>query len=127
MPPLHKPTVEQRKVVQAMSAYGLTHEEISNVIGIDRNTLAKHYRPELSKAEATANAKVAERLYDKAMSGDIKAIMFWLERRGGDPWRHKPLVQIVPGDFTIDMNPTNAMEMLPEQIVMPEEINDDDN
>ena len=112
--PAHKPTVDQRKMVEAMSAYGIPQDDISLVVGIDRNTLAKYYRQELDQASAKANAKVAERLYDRAINGDVKAMMFWLERRGGDAWKNKPVVQLVPGDFTIDMNPVDMLA-LPEE------------
>lgn len=109
--PPHKPTIENRRMVEAMSAYGIPQDDISAVVGIDRNTLAKYYRQELDQASAKANARVAERLYDRAMEGDVKAMMFWLERRGGETWKHKPVVQLVPGDFTIEMNPTNFLEL----------------
>lgn len=111
--PAHKPTTEHRRMVEAMSAYGIPHDDISAVVGIDRNTLAKYYRQELDQASAKANAKVAERLYYRAINGDVKAMMFWLERRGGDAWKNKPIVQLVPGDFTIDMNPVDMLA-LPE-------------
>ena len=101
-------------MVEAMSAYGIPQDDISLVVGIDRNTLAKYYRQELDQASAKANAKVAERLYDRAINGDVKAMMFWLERRGGDAWKNKPIVQLVPGDFTIDMNPVDMLA-LPEE------------
>ena len=115
--PAHKPTAEQRRTVEAMSAYGIPQGDIALVIQIDRNTLAKHYRRELDEATAKANARIAERLYARAIKGDVKAMMFWLERRGGDAWQQKPVVQLMPGDFTIDMNPVEALA-LPE---------DDDN
>ena len=98
-------------MVEAMSAYGIPQDDIALVIQVDRNTLAKHYRQELDQASAKANAKVAERLYSRAIDGDVKAMMFWLERRGGDAWKHKPVVQLVPGDFTIEMNPANFLEL----------------
>tara|TARA_R100000306_G_scaffold61305_1_gene63478 strand:- start:829 stop:1188 length:360 start_codon:yes stop_codon:yes gene_type:complete len=110
--PAHKPTTDQRRMVEAMSAYGIPQEEIAVVVAVDRKTLAKHYARELAEATAKANAKVAERLYDRAMEGDVKAMMFWLERRGGDAWRNQPVVQLIPGDFTIDMNPVNDMPII---------------
>ena len=113
----HKPTADQRRMVEAMSAYGIPQDDIALVIQVDRNTLAKYYRRELDEATAKANAKVAERLYDRAINGDVKAMMFWLERRAGDAWRNKPVVQLMPGDVTIDMNPV-------ELLALPE---DDDN
>jgi hypothetical protein len=109
--PAHKPTSDQRRMVEAMSAYGIPQDDISAVVGIDRNTLAKHYRQELDQASAKANAKIAERLYSRAIDGDVKAMMFWLERRGGDAWKNKPVVQLIPGDFTIEMNPANFLEL----------------
>jgi len=107
----HKPTADQRRMVEAMSAYGIPQDDIALVIQVDRNTLAKYYKQELDQATAKANAKVAERLYDRAINGDVKAMMFWLERRGGDAWKHKPVVHLVPGDFTIEMNPANFLEL----------------
>ena len=108
-----KPTDQQRRMVQAMSSFGIPQTEIAAVVQIDRSTLAKHFRMELDTATAQANARVAEMLYKRAVEGDTRAAMFWLERRGGDEWRNKPVVQLVPGDFTIDLNPvTEDIPML---------------
>ena len=35
--PAHKPTTDQRRMVEAMSAYGIPQDDISAVVGIDRN------------------------------------------------------------------------------------------
>ena len=94
-----------------MASYGIPHADISSVIGLERKALERHYETELANATAEANTKVATRLFDRAMDGDVKAMMFWLERRGGDAWRNKPVVQLVPGDFTIDMNPADFLEL----------------
>tara|TARA_R110000772_G_scaffold138529_1_gene247491 strand:- start:48 stop:419 length:372 start_codon:yes stop_codon:yes gene_type:complete len=109
--PAHKPTTEQRTIVKAMASYGIPHADIAPVVGIERKALERHYSEELATATAEANTKVATRLFDRAMEGDVKAMMFWLERRGGDAWKHKPVVQLVPGDFTIEMNPANFLEL----------------
>lgn len=84
--PPHEPTDQTRRTVEGMSAYGIPQEEISKVIGIDRNTLMKYYREELDTAKAKANAKVAESLYKKALandSGAVTAAIFWLKTRAG--------------------------------------------
>ena len=109
--PAHKPTASQRTIVKAMASYGIPHTDIAPVVGIERKALERHYSEELATATAEANTKVATRLFDRAMEGDVKAMMFWLERRGGDAWKHKPVVQLVPGDFTIEMNPANFLEL----------------
>ena len=57
----HTPSAEQRKSVEAMSAYGIPQEDIASVIGLDSKTLRKYYSEELAVAKAKANAKVAER------------------------------------------------------------------
>ena len=87
--PPHAPTSQQRKMVESMSAYGIPQDDISKVIGISIDTLAKHYREELDTATAKANAKVAETLYKQATNVDnprsATAAIFWLKTRGG--WR----------------------------------------
>ena len=84
MPP-HKPTDQQRKIVKAMSAYGIPQDDIAKVIGIHDETLRIHYRQELDVANAEACAKVAENLFRKA-TGDgresVTAAIFWMKTRG---------------------------------------------
>lgn len=82
--PKHKPTDEQRKTVKAMTAYGITQERISAVVGIHHETLRIHYRHELDTAEAEANAAVAQSLFNMATKGkNVAAAIFWLKTRAG--------------------------------------------
>ena len=77
----HFPTQKNKEMVKAMTAYGVPQAEIAAVMGIHRETLAFHYREEIDTAVAKANSKVAERLYQKAMSGDTACMIFWLKTR----------------------------------------------
>lgn len=77
----HKPTEADRRTVEAMSSYGIPHEDIGKVIGIDDKTLRKYYRHELDTASAKANAQVAQRLYKKCLDGDTSSMIFWLKTR----------------------------------------------
>jgi hypothetical protein len=77
----HEPDEKTRKTVEAMSSYGIPHEDIALVIGIDDKTLRKYYRLELDTACAKANAQVASRLYNKCMKDDTASIIFWLKTR----------------------------------------------
>ena len=85
------PTDEQRKTVRAMAGFGIPQDEIANVIinpnsdrGIGLNTLKRHFRKELSTSATEVNAKVAESLYKRAMSGkDSAAAIFWTKARMG--------------------------------------------
>jgi hypothetical protein len=80
------PTPEQRKMVRAMSAYGVPQIEICKVIGISDRTLRKAFRDELDRAAIEANAKVAEVCFRMATSGTVPAAtFFWLKTRAG--WR----------------------------------------
>ena len=62
----HQPTDQNRKTVEAMCGYGIPHDEIARVIGIDPKTLRLHYRDELDTGHTKANAKVAESLFLQA-------------------------------------------------------------
>lgn len=49
-----------------MAGYGITQEDIAIVLGIDRKTLAKHFRRELDEGKAVANVQIGRSLYDQA-------------------------------------------------------------
>ena len=55
--PRFKVTTENRKTVRALAGYGMTHEQIAQIIGIrSTKTLRKHFRLELDMGSAEANA-----------------------------------------------------------------------
>ncbi len=62
----HKPTAKTRKQTQEMAGYGLPHEQIGGIIGIDDKTLRQHYKAELMKGKASASLAVAKSLFQKA-------------------------------------------------------------
>lgn len=95
----HEPTEENRKMVSAMTSFGITQVEICKVIGIDKKTLHKYYRDEIDTATAKANAKVANKLYQKCMDGDTTSIIFWLKTRAR--WSEKNEVH-VSGTITLE-------------------------
>lgn len=66
---------------------GLIHEQIAQCLGISVDTLTRHYPNELSSEAALANARVANTLYQKALRGDVTAMIFYLKSRAG--WREK--------------------------------------
>jgi len=82
--PKLNPTDEQRLLVKKLAAAGTPHEEIALMVKIrSPKTLRKHFREELDRGAAEANAKVAGALFNKAMSGDTNAQKFWLQCRAG--------------------------------------------
>ena len=81
--PAFKPTYDERKMVEQMTACGIPQESQCLVIrnGIDDKTLRKHFRNELDTAATKANTKVAGTLFNKAMSGDTTALIWWTKTR----------------------------------------------
>ena len=103
----HEPTEESQKLVLDLYGEGYTMQSISDELGISRDTLRKYYKETLEKSHMGKVALVSEALFEKALEGDIKAMKFWLERRGGEAWQKKPQQSQMPTDFTIDINPGN--------------------
>ena len=83
--PTFKPTDEERKLVEQMSAVGIPQSNIAMVIrdGIDDKTLRKLFRKELDTAATKANAKIGGTLFNKAVNGDTSAAIFWAKTRMG--------------------------------------------
>jgi hypothetical protein len=87
----HQPTDKTRAEVEALKSFGVPQDDIALYIGIDRKTLAKHYKDELDTAQTKADATVARFLY-QAASGKaldsgasyadcVRAAMFWAKTR----------------------------------------------
>ena len=81
--PAFKPTDDERKLVEQMTACGIPQESQCLVIrnGIDDKTLRKHFRNELDTAPTKATAKGAGTLFNKAMGGDTTALIWWTKTR----------------------------------------------
>lgn len=77
--PAFEPTDKDRKEVEALSGVGLPEEQIAVLIGggISRDTLRKYFQQELVSGRAKANSQVAKTLWQKAMSGDTTAAIWW--------------------------------------------------
>ena len=74
---------------------GLTDEELTVEIGINRTTLYDWKRrfPDISdalkKGKRVVDAVAEERLLDLVEAGNIAAIIFWLKNRRPDLWTDK--------------------------------------
>lgn len=77
--PAFVPTEAERKQAEALSGYGLPIEQIAVLVrdGIDADTLRKHFSSELISGKAKANGQVGKTLFQKAMSGDTGAMIWW--------------------------------------------------
>ena len=91
------PTDEQRRMVRALSGYGVPHDDIALIVKCSPPTLRKWFRQELDVGSAEATAKVAQTLFQQATSGtNTAAMIFWLKARAG--WREKQVVEVTGQD-----------------------------
>jgi AcrR family transcriptional regulator len=83
-PKLIEWTEEQRDSVQAMSGFGLNHEQIATVMRVSVDQLEAYFSEELALGEPSANARVATSLFQMATQDRIpSAAIFWLKARAG--------------------------------------------
>jgi hypothetical protein len=66
---------------QVRSLAGVRQEDIATIIGCDPKTLRKHFREELDRGMAEANAEIAGCLFDAAKGGSVTAQIFWPKTR----------------------------------------------
>jgi hypothetical protein len=90
------PTVEQRRTVRTMTGLGLRQEDIAACLDIrSAKTLRRHFRAELDRGAPEANARVAQTLYQMAISGKCpQATIYWMKTRVG--WRDREPVEPIP-------------------------------
>lgn len=87
---------EQAILLQGWAMDGLTDEQIAGNMGIDYSTLRDWkkkftaFSTALKKGKEVADYAVENALYEKALSGDVGAICFWLKNRRPDKWRDRP-------------------------------------
>jgi hypothetical protein len=81
-------SAEQRRTVRAMAGYGAPRSSIAAYLRIDVPRLNALLGAELDQAEADANTKVAQALFQMATrQNNVAAAIFWMKARGG--WREK--------------------------------------
>lgn len=77
--PSFSPTPKMRQDVAVWKAGGMSDENIARVIGIDAETMKKHFREELSTHWAQKVAKVISARYKAALKGNVSAQTKFLE------------------------------------------------
>ncbi len=79
----YEPTDESRKMVSMLTAIGITQSEICGILNITLPTLHKYFRAELDTGLPSANARVAQSLFNMATKGgNVAAAIFWMKTRG---------------------------------------------
>ena len=91
-------TTEMRNKVKTMAGFGISQEQIAQVIGIkSTKTLRKYFQQEIAQAAIIINMKVANSLCKAATGGNVPAAIFWMKTRGG--WSEnstRPPAQVAP-------------------------------
>lgn len=87
--PAHRPTEQSKHEVRTMAGLGISQENIAKVIGIGVTTLRQHYSLELDVGPVEANRQVAHALHNKAVKGNVQAMIFWLKNRDKLTWCDK--------------------------------------
>lgn len=89
-------TEEGLILLEGWANEGLTDEQIAKNVGIVRSTLAKwkneysDISDALKKGKEVVDYEVENALLNKALGGDVTAMIFWLKNRRPDKWRDKP-------------------------------------
>ena len=69
-------------MVKTLAGYGIPHEQIACKIGVTAKTLRRHFRDELDKGLAEANALVIQTLFKMAISGKQPGCtIYWANKR----------------------------------------------
>lgn len=90
---------EVARQVEKLAALGVTQEDAANILGFSQDTLARRYAAQWNKGKAVAKAKVAGKLFEKAMAGDGASIFFYLKTQAG--WRETQHVDHTSSDGTM--------------------------
>lgn len=72
--PAFRPSIEQRTTVEEMRYCGESEAVIARAIGIDVDTLKKHFEDELADGHAQRRKEVIGLLFRDARSGNVSAI-----------------------------------------------------
>lgn len=88
---------EKLLVIRNWKRHGLTDEEVANNIGVARQTLSRWSRDyqdihdALKTGKEEAVALIENKLFVKAMSGNLTAIIFWLKNNARDMYNDSQL------------------------------------
>lgn len=88
----YEPTEQERKMVQIMEVAEIPHADMIDVLTMGRRperitmskrTFYKHFKLDLKQARAVMTSQVVQRLHEQALSGNMRAIIFYLQSRAG--------------------------------------------
>lgn len=100
----HEPTDRLRERVTDLAIAGIPQYMIANVIGIDEDTLKKHYKRELDCSEPEAVERVASTVVMQAINGNEKSQALYLKTKGAKyGWVEKQVIEQQIADDTKEL------------------------
>ena len=76
--PPHEPTPKSRQRVAVVAGAGWNREEIAELLGIDADTLAKHYKHDLTVGAREMREEIIEVMRKSAKKGNVAAGRLYL-------------------------------------------------
>lgn len=86
----------EREAVILMSGAGIPHNVQAKILKIGIQTLNRNFQEELDHGEHMSTSKVATKLFQKCMEGNVSAIIFYLKARAG--WKEADKLEITGKD-----------------------------
>lgn len=100
----HIPTPELKQRVCDLVMSGAPIHIICEIIGIDDDTLRKHYKFELVTAKTVAIERIGKTVYQQALDGDSKAQALYLKTQGASQgWVEKQVIETTTADDTKEL------------------------
>lgn len=100
----HEPTDALRQRVCDLVMSGAPIHIICEIIGINDDTLRKHYKFELATAKTVAIERIGKTVYQQAVEGDSKAQALYLKTQGASQgWVEKQIVETTSADDTKEL------------------------
>src|SRR5262249_37819805 len=72
--PAHQPTTETRRQAKLCASFGLSGQQIAEVVGITQTTLTKYYSQEIEVGRLVATISVVRNLYCLATRNSFRAV-----------------------------------------------------
>ena len=100
-------TEEGLLLLGALASDGLSDSKIARKIGVASSTLLR-WKAQFPKIDGALKrgrgdmaAEVESALLEKARSGSVTAMIFWLKNRCPDRWRDKPVDELAGGNVVV--------------------------
>jgi hypothetical protein len=77
----YRPSKMSGFMILKMSGFGLTNDQISQIIGVSEKTLRNHFSEELRQGRDEVDYMIIDTLFREAMSGNTAALIFWAKTR----------------------------------------------